>query len=59
MSETPGRYDVGIPRPQSKPSFESQLQTLPPDVRAVAESLAHVDLRWGRAGVFESASVGG
>ncbi len=39
MSETPGVYNVGVPRPQSKPSFESQLQTLPPDVRSVAESL--------------------
>ncbi len=29
-----------ISRPQHKPSFESQLQVLPPDVRSVAESLA-------------------
>jgi hypothetical protein len=48
MSETPKRYDVGIPRPQSTPSFESQLQTLPPDVRAVAESLALRDMESAR-----------
>jgi hypothetical protein len=29
-----------ISRPQPKPSFESQLQVLPPNVRSVAESLA-------------------
>jgi hypothetical protein len=39
MSETSGVYNVGVPRPQSKTSFESQLQALPPDVRSVAESL--------------------
>lgn len=46
MTETPGRYDVGtrIVRPQSKPSFESQLDSLPPDVRSVAESLALRDM---------------
>jgi hypothetical protein len=43
MSETPGVYNVGIPRPQ-KTSFEFQLQALPPDVRSVAESLALRDL---------------
>jgi hypothetical protein len=26
MSETPGRYDVGVPRPQPPPSFEAQLK---------------------------------
>ncbi len=39
MSETPGVYKI-----PSKPSFESQLQTLPPDVRSVAESLALRDM---------------
>jgi hypothetical protein len=28
------------PQPQSKPNFEAQLGSLPPDVRSVAESLA-------------------
>ena len=53
MSETPPVYNVGLPRSalrssatlsQPRPSFESQLQTLPPDVRSVAESLALRDL---------------
>lgn len=34
MTETPGVYRV-----TPKPSFETQLQSLPPDVRSVAESL--------------------
>lgn len=38
-----------ISRPQPKPSFESQLQVLPPDVRSVAESLALRDARVGTA----------
>lgn len=50
MSETPSSvYNVGIPRPQPKPSFESQIQALPPDVRSVAESLALRDARIGTA----------
>lgn len=46
MSETPGVYNVGNrpTRPQTKPSFESQLDSLPPDVRSVAESLALRDI---------------
>jgi hypothetical protein len=44
MSETPGIYNVGVPRPQSPPSFEAQLNSLPPDVRSVAESLALRDM---------------
>jgi hypothetical protein len=46
MTETPGIYNAGDRpiRPQSKPSFEAQLQTLPPDVRSVAESLAMRDM---------------
>jgi hypothetical protein len=44
MSETPGRYDVGVPRPQPPPSFEAQLKALPPAVRSVAESLALRDM---------------
>lgn len=45
MIKTPGRYDVGdrVSRPQ-KFSFESQLNSLPPDVRSVADSLALRDL---------------
>ncbi len=31
-------------RPQPSPSFETQLQSLPPDVRSVAESLFLRDL---------------
>jgi hypothetical protein len=31
-------------RPQSRPSFDSQLEDLPPDVRSVAESLALRDM---------------
>jgi hypothetical protein len=44
VTETPGVYNVGIPRCKPKTSFESQLQTLPPDVRSVAESLALRDM---------------
>jgi hypothetical protein len=40
MTETPGVYNVGVPRPQSAPTFEAQLKALPPAVRSVAESLA-------------------
>ncbi len=48
MSETPGVYNVGVPRPQSKTSWESQLNSLPPDVRSVAESLALRDMESAR-----------
>jgi hypothetical protein len=44
MSETPGVYNVGVPRPQPPPTFEMQLKTLPPAVRSVAESLALRDM---------------
>ncbi len=44
MSETPGVYNVGIPRPQPLSSFEAQLKALPPAVRSVAESLALRDM---------------
>jgi hypothetical protein len=44
MTETPGVYNVGVPRPQSAPSFEAQLKALPPAVRSVAESLALRDM---------------
>lgn len=40
MSETPGVYNVGVPRPQPAPSFEGQLKALPPAVLSAAESLA-------------------
>jgi hypothetical protein len=48
MSETPGVYNVGVPRPQPAPSFEAQLKTLPPAVRSVAESLALRDMEGAR-----------
>jgi len=44
MTETPGVYNVGVPRPQPPPSFEVQLKALPPAVRSVAESLALRDM---------------
>ena len=44
MTETPGIYNVGVPRPQSPASFETQLKALPPAVRSVAESLAMRDM---------------
>jgi hypothetical protein len=44
MSEPPGVYNVGVPRPQPPPSFEAQLKALPPAVRLVAESLALRDI---------------
>ncbi len=44
MSETLGVYNAGVPRPQPTPSFETQLKTLPRDVRSVAESLALRDM---------------
>jgi hypothetical protein len=44
MTETPGVYNVGVPRPQSAPSFEAQLKALPPAVCSVAESLALRDM---------------
>lgn len=46
MSETPPIYNVGDRhlRPQPTPSFETQLKTLPRDVRSVAESLALRDM---------------
>jgi hypothetical protein len=45
MTETPGVYNIGVPRPQSAPSFEAQLKALPPAVRSVAESLAMRDMK--------------
>ncbi len=41
MTETIKRLETGDRplRPQSKPSFEAQLESLPPDVRSVADSL--------------------
>jgi hypothetical protein len=36
----PLNKSVRLSRPQPKPSFFSQLDSLPPDVRSVAESLA-------------------
>ena len=48
MSETPGVYNVGVPRPQPPPSFEAQLKALPPAVRSVAESLALRDMEGAR-----------
>jgi hypothetical protein len=44
MIETPGVYNVGVPRPQSQPTFEAQLKALPTAVRSVAESLALRDM---------------
>jgi len=44
VSETPGIYNVGVPRPQPSASFETQLKALPPAVRSVAESLAMRDM---------------
>jgi hypothetical protein len=44
MSELPGIYNVGVPRPQPLPSFEAQLKALPAAVRSVAESLALRDM---------------
>ena len=44
MTETLGVYNVGVLRPQSPPTFEMQLKTLPPAVRSVAESLALRDM---------------
>jgi hypothetical protein len=48
VTETPGIYNVGVPRPQPPPSFEVQLKALPPAVRSVAESLALRDLEGAR-----------
>jgi hypothetical protein len=48
MTETPGIYNVGVPRPQSAPTFEAQLKALPPAVRSVAESLALRDMEGAR-----------
>lgn len=48
MTETPGVYNVGVPRPQQAPNFEVQLKALPPEVRSVAESLALRDLEGAR-----------
>ncbi len=39
MTETPGVYKI-----PPKPNWESQLNSLPPDVRSVAESLAMRDM---------------
>jgi hypothetical protein len=48
MTETPGVYNVGVPRPQPSPTFETQLKALPPAVRSVAESLALRDMEGAR-----------
>ena len=39
MTETPGIYNVGVPRPQPAPTFEAQLKALPPAVPCIAGSL--------------------
>jgi hypothetical protein len=39
VTETPGVYKI-----PSKPTWDSQLNSLPPDVRSVAESLAMRDM---------------
>lgn len=44
MTETAAVYNAGVPRPQPPPSFETQLEALPPDVRSVADSLALRDM---------------
>jgi hypothetical protein len=46
MTERPGVYNVGDRplRSQQPPSFEAQLNALPPAVRSVAESLALRDM---------------
>ncbi|HEY9904716.1 MAG TPA: hypothetical protein V6D43_20150 [Candidatus Sericytochromatia bacterium] len=48
MTETPGVYNVGVPRPQPPGSFEAQLKALPPAVRSVAESLGLRDMESAR-----------
>ncbi len=53
MTETPGVYNVGVPRPQPPPSFEAQLKALPPAVRSVAESLALRDMEGARRDVTQ------
>jgi hypothetical protein len=57
MTETPGIYNVGVPRPQSAPSFEAQLKALPPAVRSVAESLALRDMEGARRYVAQYLSA--
>lgn len=42
MTETPGVYKV--PKIPPKPSWEEQLNSLPPEVRSVAESLSNRDM---------------
>ena len=44
MNEIPGRYNESSSTRPQKFSFESQLNSLPPDVRSVADSLALRDM---------------
>ena len=57
MSETPGIYNVGVPRPQQAPTFEAQLKVLPTAVRSVAESLALRDMEGARRYVTQYLSA--
>jgi len=63
MTETPGVYNVGdrFSRPQSPPSFEIQVGSLPPAVRSVAESLALRDMESAKryVALFLSGNRGG
>ncbi|MCA1993594.1 MAG: hypothetical protein LDL41_16355 [Coleofasciculus sp. S288] len=52
MSETPGVYKI-----PAKPSWETQLNSLPPDVRSVAESLALRDMESARRYVSQYLSA--
>lgn len=54
MTETPGVYKI-----PTKPSWESQLNSLPPDVRSVAESLALRDMESARRYVAQYLSSRG
>jgi hypothetical protein len=47
-------------RPQARPSFDSQLEALPPEVRSVAESLALRDMESAKryVALFLSANRG-
>jgi hypothetical protein len=57
MTETPGVYNIGVPRPQSPPTFEAQLKALPTAVRYVAESLALRDMEGARRYVTQYLSA--
>lgn len=68
MTETLGQYNISdrevllrsadrVLRPQAKLSFEAQLETLPLDVRSVAESLALRDLESAKSYVEQYLSV--